>query len=459
MKTASVVVCGAGIAGVSAAFHLAVRQGLKGVLLVDELAPLTLTSDKSTEAYRNWWPGPGDSMVRFMDRSIDLLDELALESDNFFKMSRRGYVFLTADPNHVPLMERSATEISRLGAGPLRYHRGRSDDPSYPPCASEGFDPQLTGADLVLDPALIRQRYPFISQQAVAMLHPRRCGWMSAQQLGMYLLEQAKEHGVKFLKGRITGITVSAGQIETVHVNSDKAPIRISTRNFVIAAGPLAKNVGAMIGVDLPVFNELHAKIAFPDSLGVVPRDAPLMVWNDPIILPWTAEDRKLLAAGKKTRWLLEPLPGSVHFRPEGGSGSQTLLALWAYAVKTQEPVWPPAFAPEYAEVVMRGLAVMVPGVSAYIGKTGKPVVDGGYYCRTQENRPLIGPLPVKGAYISGALSGFGIMAAMAAGDLVALHVAGSELPDYAAAFHFGRYEDPDYRNLLAGWDAASGQL
>ncbi len=459
MKTASVVVCGAGIAGVSAAFHLAVRQGVKGVLLVDALAPLTLTSDKSTEAYRNWWPGPGDRMVRFMNRSIDLLDELALESDNCIHMNRRGYVFLTADPNHVPAMERSAIEISQSGAGPLRYHRGRSNDPAYPPTASRGFDPQLTGADLVLDPALIRQRYPFISQQAVAMLHARRCGWMSAQQLGMYLLERAKEHGVKFLKGRVTDVTVKAGQIESVHVNSDNKPTRISTRNFVIAAGPLAKQAGAMIGVDLPVFNELHAKIAFTDSRGVVPRDAPLMIWNDPIILPWTAEDRRLLSAGKETRWLLETFPGGVHFRPEGGKGSQTLLALWAYAVKTQEPVWPPAFPAEYAELVMRGLAIMVPALSVYIGKAAKPVVDGGYYCRTQENRPLIGPLPVRGAYITGALSGFGIMAAMAAGDLAALHVAGKVLPDYAPAFDLGRYADPDYRNLLAGQDAASGQL
>lgn len=459
MKTASVVVCGAGIAGVSAAFHLAVRQGLKGVLLVDELAPLTLTSDKSTEAYRNWWPGPGDSMVRFMNRSIDLLEELALESDNYFNMNRRGYVFLTADPNYVPIMERSAIEISQLGAGPLRYHRGLLNDPSYTPSASQGFDPELTGADLVLDQALIRQRYPFISQQAVAMLHTRRGGWMSAQQLGMCLLEQAKEHGVKFLKGRVRNVTVKAGQIETVHVNSGEELIRISTRNFVIAAGPLAKQVGAMIGVDLPIFNELHAKIAFTDSRGVVPRDAPLMIWNDPIILPWTAEERMLLAAGKDTQWLLEKFPGSVHFRPEGGSGSQTLLAIWAYAVKTQEPVWPPAFPPEYAEVVMRGLAIMVPALSVYIGKTGKPVVDGGYYCRTQENRPLIGPLPIKGAYITGALSGFGIMAGMAAGELVALHLAGKELPDYASAFHLSRYEDTDYRNLLASWDATSGQL
>jgi glycine/D-amino acid oxidase-like deaminating enzyme len=459
MKTASVVVCGAGIAGVSAAFHLAVRQGLKEVLLVDELAPLTLTSDKSTEAYRNWWPGPGDSMVRFMNRSIDLLEELALESDNCMHLNRRGYVFFTADPNYVPAMERSAIEISQLGAGPLRYHRGLANDPSYTLSAPQGFDPQLTGADLILDQALIRQRYPFISQQTVAMLHTRRCGWMSAQQLGMYLLEQAKEHGVKFLKGRVTNVTVKAGQIETVDVNLDKKPIRISTRNFVIAAGPLVKQVGAMVGVDLPVFNEIHAKIAFADSLGVVPRDAPLMVWNDPISLPWTAEDRELLAAAKETQWLLKTLPGGVHFRPEGGAGSQTLLAIWAYAVKTQEPVWPPVFPPEYAEVVMRGLAVMVPALSVYIGKTGRPVVDGGYYCRTQENRPLIGPLSVKGAYIAGALSGFGIMAGMAAGDLVALHVMGKQLPGYASAFHLSRYEDPDYQNLLASWDAASGQL
>jgi len=56
--SAEVVICGAGIAGVTAAYHLAVRRGVRGVVLVDERPPLTLTSDKSTECYRNWWPGP-----------------------------------------------------------------------------------------------------------------------------------------------------------------------------------------------------------------------------------------------------------------------------------------------------------------------------------------------------------------------------------------------------------------
>ena len=34
--TAEVVICGAGIAGVSAAYHLAVKHGLKQILLVEQ---------------------------------------------------------------------------------------------------------------------------------------------------------------------------------------------------------------------------------------------------------------------------------------------------------------------------------------------------------------------------------------------------------------------------------------
>ena len=77
LGSADAVICGAGIAGISTAWQLAVKHGMKNVVLVDERPPMTLTSDKSTEAYRNWWPGPDDAMVRLMNRSIDLLEELA----------------------------------------------------------------------------------------------------------------------------------------------------------------------------------------------------------------------------------------------------------------------------------------------------------------------------------------------------------------------------------------------
>jgi len=93
-RKADVVICGAGMAGVSAAYHLAVKKGVRNVVLVDERDPLTLTSDKGTEAYRNWRPGPDDTMVRFMNRSIDLLEELARETGNAFELNQRGYLFV-----------------------------------------------------------------------------------------------------------------------------------------------------------------------------------------------------------------------------------------------------------------------------------------------------------------------------------------------------------------------------
>jgi len=213
-----------------------------------------------------------------------------------------------------------------------------------------------------------------------------------------------------------------------------------------------------MVGVDLPVFCELHTKIAFNDHLGVVARDAPLLIWTDPTDLPWSEEERAMLAESEETRWLLDTLPAGVHARPEGGPDSTVLLILWTYDVEPVEPAFPFAVDPLYPEIVLRGLSVMIPGLSAYFERAPRPVVDGGYYTKTQENRPLVGPLPVEGAHVIGALSGFGEMAACASGELLAAHLTGEELPHYAPAFSLGRYEDPEYQKLLESW-GESGQL
>src|SRR4051794_33760371 len=101
-STAEVVICGAGIAGIAAAYHLAVKQDMDNIVLIEQDDPLSLTSDKSTECYRNWWPGPGDAMVALMSRSIDLLEEIARESDNRIQMNRRGYLYATAEPAQIP---------------------------------------------------------------------------------------------------------------------------------------------------------------------------------------------------------------------------------------------------------------------------------------------------------------------------------------------------------------------
>ncbi len=443
--TADVVVCGAGIAGINATYHLAVRCGVKNVILVDERPPLSLTSDKSTECYRNWWPGPGDAMVRLSNRSIDIMEELAHETDNAFHLSRRGYLFVTGDPDRILDFRRVAEESCSLGAGPLRVHIGQPGDPVYVPAPPEGFERLPTGADLILDPALILEHFPFLTERVVAALHVRRGGRTSAHQLGMYLLEQARERGARFITARVEGVDVSGGRVQAVHLSSETGSQTISTDNFVNAAGPFVKQVGQMVGVDLPTSCELHTKIAFNDHLSAVSRNAPLYYWADPQMLPWSEEERAALAELEETRWLLEPFPSGPHGIVEGGADSQTQLTLWTYDVETMEPVVPPPPSdPYYPEVVMRGLSRIVPGLRAYFDRLPKPSVDSGYYAKTRENRPLIGPLPVEGAYIIAALSGFGIMVGCAAGELLAAHVTGSELPSYAPWFLLERYEDPE---------------
>lgn len=454
-SSAEIVICGAGIAGISAAFHLGVKHGIKNVLLVDERPPLSLTSDKSTECYRNWWPGPGNAMVSLMNRSIDLMEDLAHESGNVFNLSRRGYLYLTGDKNKIPAMRAEAQKISVTGAGPLRIHDGSSGSPAFQPAAIEGFTDQPDGADLILDPALLHQHFPYITSKAVAGLHVRRAGWFSAQQLGAYLLSQARSHGVQLEQAHVSNVEVRQNRVQAIRLHDGR---RIETHHFINAAGPLLKEAGQMLGIELPVYSELHLKAAFKDTLGVVPRQAPLLIWTDPQWLPWSQEERQFLSEEQDTRWLLEEFPSGVHTRPEGGKDSPIILMLWEYRIQELEPVFPLPLDPTYPDIVLRGLATMLPDLRTYFEKSTRPTLDGGYYTRTRENRPLIGPLPVDGAHVIGALSGFGLMSACAAGELLAAHLTQTELPSYADAFVLERYNDPNYLKAFSSIQS-TGQL
>ena len=277
-STADIVICGAGIAGISAAYHLAVHHGLRNVLLVDERPPMSLTSDKSTEAYRNWWPGPDDAMLSFMNRSIDLLEQLDDANDHRLRLNRRGYLYATGNPAYVRTLVASAKQAEQMGAGGLRVHAGAPDEPAYVPGNPEHWHDQPDGADLFLDPALIRRHFPYLTPQAIAVLHARRCGWFSGQQLGMLLLEGAKAHGVRLLSGRVTGIQTNGGCIAAVTIATAGETHTVATPRFVNAAGPLVNEVGSLLGLDLPIFSELHLKSALEDKLGVVDWDVPLVI-------------------------------------------------------------------------------------------------------------------------------------------------------------------------------------
>jgi len=133
-------------------------------------------------------------------------------------------------------------------------------------------------------------------------------------------------------------------------------------------------------------------------------------------------------------------------------------LMLWEYHTNLVEPSDSPPMDEEYPEIALRGLAAMLPRMKEYFGRMPRPQLDGGFYTKTRENRPLVGPTGVDGAYVIGAVSGFGIMSACGVGDLLARHIVGDSLPNYAPAFELGRYDDPEYQKKLENWDN-SGQL
>ena len=96
------------------------------------------------------------------------------------------------------------------------------------------------------------------------------------------------------------------------------------------------------------------------------------------------------------------------------------ILILWDYKTQIMDPIFPPPLDEFYPELALRGLSSMLPRLREYFGHIPRPQIDGGYYTRTRENRLLAGPLPIEGAYVLGAASGYGIMSACGSGELLA---------------------------------------
>jgi glycine/D-amino acid oxidase-like deaminating enzyme len=328
----------------------------------------------------------------------------------------------------------------------------------YEPAAEQGFDRRLAGADIIHDAGLIRRHFPYLAPETRAVLHARRAGWLSAQQLGMLMLEAARARGVALVRGKLVAVGSAGGKVSSVEVEQAGERHSLPATELVIAAGPMQKSVAHLIGVDLPVVAECHLKMSFQDHLGAVPRQAPMLIWLDPQRLSWSEEERALFDEDEASRWLLGTFPAGVHARPEGSAGASTVLVLFNWEARHSEVVFPLPEVPHYAEIALRGMSRMVPALRAYCDLGTRSRIDGGYYIKTRENRPLIGPLPVEGAYICGAFSGFGVMAAAAAGDLLARHISGAALPAYAPAFLLSRYQDSAYGELLQGW-GDGGQL
>jgi hypothetical protein len=324
-------------------------------------------------------------MTAFMNRSIDLIEEIASATHNRINMNRRGYLFATAEASKLAWLRNLALAAEAHGSGPVRMHDAASSP--YTPSPQAGFDEALTGADIITARSLIRRHFPYLSPATCAVLHARRAGWMSAQQLGMVMLEAARSQGARLIKAKVVGFDTRGGRVRSVQVEEQGKRLALEATHVVLAAGPMLKPIARLIGVELPLVAERHLKISLPDPLGALPRTAPMSIWLDEQYLPWSEQERAALADDKDASWLLQKFPSGVHGRPEGGGASTTLLVLFNYNNQPTDVVFPLPEAANYAEIALRGMSTMVPALAAYVERGTRPHVDGGYYIKTRENR------------------------------------------------------------------------
>lgn len=442
-----IAIIGAGIIGIATAYYLKQLAPNTSVILLDAAEPMALTSAHSGENYRNWWPHP--VMTAFTDRSIDLMEELTCGSENLINMNRRGYALCTRNNDPDVLLKELGAGYSRLEGNTIRFHDGAaaSTRSTYKPPDFPDWQIAPSGVDVISDRNLIRQTFPSIGKDINTVVHIRRAGSISGHSLGTLMLAGFKRSGGIRVQADVSSVVVSNG----FQIQDDQSGTMVHAERLVNAAGPFINDIAGMLNTSLPVTNTLQQKIAFEDKVGAIPRDMPFAIDLDPQHIDWTEEEIEDLSASDEFKWLTELMPGAIHCRPEGGDRGSWLKLGWAFNESSSAPSRAPPLFGSFPEIVLRGAARLNPALKNYYGQLPRSLHHyGGYYTLTDENWPLIGPMATEGAFVVGALSGFGTMAACAAGDLCARQMLDTEVPDYGYALSPQRYEDKKLMTEIA---------
>lgn len=436
---------GAGSVGIAVAYYLVTQHRVRRLALIDPRDPMSLTSAQSGENYRNWWPHP--VMTAFTDHSISLMEAIDDASGGRLNMTRGGYALVTRRERPDDLI---ASLHRGYGAASERIRIRTSDTSPYHPPRRSPWAQAPDGVDVLLDRALIRRTFPSYADDVATVIHIRRAGSISTQQMGQLMLEAMRDAGVRVRRAEVRSI--AGGSPFDLDLASERGSERLRADRVVNAAGPFLRDVAAMLGEDLPVRCVYQQKIAFEDREGAIARDMPFTIDLDSQVIAWSAEDRALLWSDPATRHLTTMLSGGMHCRPDGAVDGAWIKLGWACNDRASDPHAPDPIDPNFPDVLLRAESRLHPKLAAYVGRLPRGAHHyGGYYTMTPENWPLIGPMRTPGAFVAGALSGFGSMAACATGSTCAAWVTGASLPDYARSLSRERYGDAALMAELSG--------
>lgn len=248
MKTAEVVVLGAGVVGASVAWHLASR-GCRDVLVLDRHPALGLGSTgKATGGFRAQFATEVNVRLSLLSREklLRFSDETGADAG----YRPHGYLFLASDEDQIEKLRAIRPLQTRLGVPveEVTPEEARRLNPAVRPdgIAGGSFCP-IDGSIRPLD---------ILNGYAEA-----------ARRLGVRFELGAEVTGVgvaKRLPARVIGLETSAGPV--------------SARHVVNAAGAWAGAVGRLAGADVPVF-PLRRQVASTEPTSALPEDMPMTVF------------------------------------------------------------------------------------------------------------------------------------------------------------------------------------
>lgn len=372
-RTAEVVIVGGGCMGASVAYHLA-RRGVTDVVLVEREKMLgTGSTGRNAGGVRHQFSN--EANIRLSLESIRLLEHFADEVGHPIDFHQDGYLFLLSTPAGVETFQRNVALQRSLGVD-VRW---------LDAAQAERLTPGLDASGVI--------GATFCARDGIADPNGVTMGFAkAAQAAGVTIERDAEVTGIAVKHGRVAAVETSRGAVE--------APIVVN------AAGPWARKIGAMAGVDVPVDPvRRHIFIAALDGA-------------EPVTVP-------------ASHIMVIDFETTFYFHREGAG------LLFGMGDPKETPTYDTTvqwdFLPQVIDVAVKRLPALA---SASISHAW-----AGLYEMSPDANPMIGPAAtVEGFFLINGFSGHGFQHSPAAGRILADLVTGRDPGIDCAPFAIDRF-------------------
>ncbi len=249
---AEIVVVGAGIMGLSIAYHLA-RLGVTNVTVLDKGYLCGGASGRNGGGIRAQWSS--EANIRLMQESIRLCQDFASEFKINVWLRQGGYLFLARSEERRRALEASS-ELQRECGLDTRMLTPREAQKIVPELSTEG----IVAATFNPDDGVVFP-WPFVWGFAQA-----------ARKLGVEIATFTEVEGIDARNGKITAVRVRRNAPGRRDIGGERSTIK--TSKVVNAAGAWSPEIAKMVGVELP--NEPHRH--------EICSTEPLKPWLKPLV-------------------------------------------------------------------------------------------------------------------------------------------------------------------------------